>query len=217
MFRLDIDAKAIIQSERFEGLDAYARAILEAISEENRSVAEAIRLEGVRSADCHRQSVETIIATQDEVHVNVTKVVNETGELMTQAVAANGEGIHTAISAESTKSDDRHRETTRIIIAKQDETHLGVTEMLHALDTASRAEQESTRRELEELKKAMQKIEQDMRRRDEELKDILTALSRTRNGVERKALREKSNAITVALVALMTIYEGLQVLQSHSP
>src|SRR5438045_1465301 len=100
-------------------------------------------------------------------------------------------------------------------MVKQDETHTEVIEALQSLDSSSRAEQEATRRELEQLKQALAQIKQQMKRRDEELKELLKALSRNHNKRERKALRERSNAVTVALYALSTIYETLQVFQGH--
>jgi uncharacterized protein (DUF3084 family) len=115
------------------------------------------------------------------------------------------------IQLESAKSDERHLQTTVTIISKQEETQTEVTKVIEGLDASSRAEHEATRRELEQMKQTMAKIEQDMARRDEELKGLLIALSQAHTERERKKLQEKSNAVTAALFALVTIYESLQV------
>jgi len=115
------------------------------------------------------------------------------------------------IQVESVKSDARHLETMVTIIAKQDETHMGINETLEAMDANSKAEHEATRRELEQMKRAMAQIEQDMIKRDAELKDLLTKLRGVHNEKERKTLQEKSNAVTVALFALVIVYQSLQV------
>jgi len=66
------------------------------------------------------------------------------------------------------------------------------------------------------LEQAIAQIAQDMKQRDEELKELLKALICSHNKKERKALQERSNAVTAALVALMTIYESLQVIFSST-
>lgn len=60
----------------------------------------------------------------------------------------------------------------------------------------------------------MEQFEQDMLRRDNELKDLLIELSKAHSDKERKKLQERSNAVTVALCALVTIYQSLQVRQN---
>ncbi|PMD38004.1 hypothetical protein L207DRAFT_59761 [Hyaloscypha variabilis F] len=210
------DVEATRQCERFDTLDAHAKAIFEAISQQQESIKDAIQIESLKSDDRHTNTITTIVAKQEEVYGEISRKLDETGELTLQAVIANGESVHNLISSEGSRSDERHRETTEIIVTKQTESHTEVIETLQSLDSTSRTEQEATRREVEELKKAMKQIEEDMKRRDEELKELLQALSRTQNDLERKGLRERSNAVTVALVALMTIHETLQVWYSTS-
>lgn len=211
--RLDIDAESTRQLERFDTLDEQAKSILATISKQQQSIEEAIQIESVKSDDRHTQTVSTIVTKQEEGRLDIIQTANENRELIVEAVAANGDSIHSLVSAESSRSDERHRETTDTIVAKHDETHTEVIESLQSLDATARAEQESTRRELEQLKQAMAQIEQDMKRRDEELKRLLMKLGHTHNSVKRKALQERSNAVTVALCALITIYECLQVFE----
>lgn len=119
--------------------------------------------------------------------------------------------VRSAILAESENSDKRPEKTKGDILAKQAETQVEVTQALETLDTNLRAEQESTRLELEQLRSAMVQIEEDMARRDEELKLLLIELSSSVNDKEKKRLQERSNAVTTALYALIIVYESLQV------
>jgi septal ring factor EnvC (AmiA/AmiB activator) len=96
-------------------------------------------------------------------------------------------------------------------VAKQEETQAEMTQVLESIDASSRAEHEATRRELEQMKQALAQIEQDMIRRDDELKELLTAIGRAHGDKEKKNLQERSNAVTVALCALVTVYQSLQV------
>jgi hypothetical protein len=209
--RLDIDAEFTRQLERFDTLDEHAKSILEAISEQKQSVEEAIQIESVKSDDRHTQTVTTIVTKQEEGHLDIIQTVNETRELVVEAVAANGDSIHSLVSAESSRSDERHRETTETIVAKYDETHTEVIESLQALESISRTEQEAVRRGLEQLKQVMAQIEQDRKRRDDELKELLQAFHGAYSTRERKNLQERSKAVSVAVSALATTYESLQV------
>ncbi|KAE9368313.1 hypothetical protein N431DRAFT_346969 [Stipitochalara longipes BDJ] len=215
--RCDINIESTRQFERFNTLDANAKAIFESISLQQESIEEAIHTESVKSDDRHTSTVTTIVAKQEETHLDISRKIDEVGALTVQTVISNGKTVQGLISFEGSRLDERHRETTEIILAKQDETHTEVIETLQSLDSSSRAEQGATRRELGELKKVMKQIEQDMKRRDNELKELLKALANAHNDLGRKALRERSNAVTVALVALMTIYETLQVLKLPFP
>ena len=54
-----------------------------------------------------------------------------------------------------------------------------------------------------------------MARRDEELKILIIDLSKTHTEKEKKRLQERSNTVTIALYALITVYERLQVRVTH--
>jgi hypothetical protein len=119
--------------------------------------------------------------------------------------------MQNSIKIESTKSDERHQTTSKEIIAKYDETHGQIQDSLDLLEASSRAEHEVTRRELEQIKNAMVQIEQDMKRRDEELTVLLLALREARTVKERQKLQERTNAVTTAIYALVTMNQSLQV------
>jgi hypothetical protein len=209
--RCDVDVESTRQSERFEELSAHAKAIFDAISEQHESIQKAIQAECMKSGDRHVQTVAAIVAKQEEGQYEIIKSVTETSDLIIQTVATNAESIRDIASSESLKSDERHRQATDIIVAKQDETHTEVIQALESLDSGSRTEQEATRQELQQLKQAIIQIQEDISQRDEELRGLLVKLSGAKSSRERRKIQERSNAVTVAICALVTIYESLQV------
>ena len=154
---------------------------------------------------------------RDEIDVGFTRQLDRFQDLddharnVFETLSAQNESVLAALPTESSKSDERIHATFDVIVAKQDETNTEVIETLQALDSTSRAEQVATRQELEQLKQALVQIRKDLIERDEEHQEILLELSRAYAGTERKRLQERSNAVAVAIYALVTIYEGLQV------
>jgi len=155
-----------------------------------------------------------------EIDVESTKQSDRYNSLDTYAktivesISAHNNSLLKALQSESIQVGEREERTLQqlsSIETTQIDTHIEVTTALKVVDFNSRAEHEATRRELEQMKHAMLQIEQDMVRRDEELKGLLLALSQAQGGKERERLQEKSNAVTAALYALVTIYQSLQV------
>ncbi|KAN0099315.1 hypothetical protein V8E51_013090 [Hyaloscypha variabilis] len=204
--KCEIDVEDTKRLERFKTLDAHANTIFDALSEQQVS----IQANDARSDKRHIKTVAIIVSKQKEGHTQVVKSVAEAGDQVVQAVAASAEAIQETLSAESIKADNRHQHTAEVIVAKQIKAHTEVIETLQSLNCSSRAEQEATRRELEQLKQALTKTEQDIETRVEELKEFVEALNRTRDDKLRRQLQERSNAITVALSAMAIVHESLQ-------
>ena len=137
--------------------------------------------------------------------------LDHNGKALLEALSEGHGSLQELMLVESVKSDERYERSMIKILAKQEETKLEVTQVFEMMDSGSRAEHEATRREIEQLKAAMAQIENDMIRRDEELKELLAALGKAHGDKERQKLQERSNAVTVALCALSTMYESLQV------
>ncbi|KAH7416755.1 hypothetical protein BKA64DRAFT_276354 [Cadophora sp. MPI-SDFR-AT-0126] len=220
--RNDINVNAILESERLDTLDEYAKTILVEISVTEDTIREAIIVEGDNSERRHNETKAVILSEQGQTRGHITDTILSEGELAgtrhEQTVAvirAKGtevqEDIRDAIHVESENSSQRHKQTQDIIIASHTEAQNDITQTLETLDSNLKAEQEATRRELEQLKIAMTQIEKDMARRDEELKVLLIELSHTHTEKEKRRLQERSNAVTIALYALVTVYEALQV------
>jgi hypothetical protein len=202
--RCSIDIQSTKQSEQFNTLDEHGKAVLEALSNNRDIILEVVRSEATHTAT-------SILAKQDEARFEIVTSIAEQGQAVAAAISEQHVSIQDAIQYESAKSDERHRNITVTVVAKHEETHAEVTKALELLGASSRTEHEATRRELEQTKKAMAQIEQDMIRRDEELKGLLMALGQAHTVKERRKLQEKSNAVTVALCALVTMYQSLQV------
>jgi hypothetical protein len=76
------------------------------------------------------------------------------------------------------------------------------------MNSSARAEQETTRQELQQVLHAMVHIEQHLKRRDQELQELLKILNRTYDIVERRAIKERSSVVIIAICVLMTSYES---------
>lgn len=143
----------------------------------------------------------------------MTSITNQ-GQAVIEAVTVQQMSVGDAIHQESTKSDERHQSMTEKVVTELEETHTQVINTLDRLDARSQAEHEATRKELEQLKNAMAQIEQQMKRRDEELRVLVVARSQAHTIKERRKLQEKSNAVTVAICALATVYQSLEAIQN---
>ena len=197
--RSTIDIEFTKQSERFGSLDDNARAIFETLSINQTITLDVVQSELTKSANTHRQATLTILQTHREKHAEVKQSLNALdghAKAALQAIANNQTSI---------------QEASATILSNQDESQVAINQALETMNASSQAEHEATRRELEQMKQAMAQIERDMVRRDKELKELLIELSKTSAEKERKKLQEQSNAVSVALCALVTIYQGLQV------
>lgn len=202
-FRSSIDIESVKQSDRFDSLDVHAKAIFDTLSTNHTRIHEVIQSEAAKSMDMYQQATITILRTQEGMHGEVKQSLDALDDQAKEALQA--------------LSDNREllQGATVTILSTQEESQAIVKQAFELMDVNSRAEHEATRRELEQMKRAIAQIEQDMVRRDQELKELLFELSKSTTEKERKKLQEKSNAVTVALCALVTIYQGLEVFTRH--
>jgi hypothetical protein len=199
------------QNTRFDELGEYSKAILETLSIGNASIQEAIQRESTKTDERNQETIATVTAKQESIRVAVAESISSHAEAIISTSKANNDELLDSIRKESERSDEREHETTTAVVSRQEELHAEVQHGLEQLDASSREEHEATRRELEQMKKAMEQIIEDIARRDEELRLLLRELNQSKSSSERKKLKERSNAVTVALCALVTIYESLQV------
>ncbi|KAF2498330.1 hypothetical protein BU16DRAFT_290004 [Lophium mytilinum] len=110
---------------------------------------------------------------------------------------------------------------TQTIMAENSDLHDNATKALHSCKAGiigtvqlncqvSQAEHKQTQSQIAELKEALDVLTAQIKIREEELKQLLSAYSCTRNKKKKKELGERSNAATAALLALETIYRSLQ-------
>lgn len=208
--RCCIDIEFAKQSERLDDLDEHEKAVLERLASNVDIILSAITAEG-------NHTTTSIISNQDETRAEIVTAITTQGRAVIETVTAQKISVEDALRQESTKSDERHQSTTDQIVTELEETHTQVITTLDRLNARSQAEHEDTRNELEQLRNAMAQIEQQMIRRDEELRELIVARNQAYTTKERRKLQEKSNAVTVAICALVTIYQSLEVIQNSHP
>tara|TARA_R110002060_G_scaffold72578_3_gene81280 strand:- start:22 stop:657 length:636 start_codon:yes stop_codon:yes gene_type:complete len=202
------------------------KAILTTISVTENTIRQAMIVESNSSETRHKDTRAATLTEHSKTREHVKQAMfiesgnAESRHQQTEAVILTNstevkEEICNTIGVEGENSNHRHSQTQEIIVAKQTEARVEITQALDTLDSNLRAEQEATRKELEQLKVALKQIEKDMARRDEELKILIIDLSKTHTEKEKKRLQERSNAVTIALYALITVYESLQVRVTH--
>ncbi|KAH0845060.1 hypothetical protein FOPE_09413 [Fonsecaea pedrosoi] len=103
-------------------------------------------------------------------------------------------------------------DTRKAIAEEQAKTSMAMVGAVQAAGSNSQEEQRVIFRQIFEVKGAIEQIKNDIRKKDEEFKETVLAYIASHSPKKRKALKEKSNLISSALVSLETIYRSLQVL-----
>lgn len=93
---------------------------------------------------------------------------------------------------------------------EQAKTHVAVVNAVRVADN-NQEEQKIILHQIFDIKKAMEQMREEIRKKDDEFKETLLAYIRAHSPKKRKALKEKGNLISAALVALETVYRSLQV------
>lgn len=93
---------------------------------------------------------------------------------------------------------------------EQAKTHVAMVNAVRVADH-NQEEQKVILHQIFDVKKAMEQMREEIRKKDDEFKDTLLAYIHAHSPKKRKALKEKGNLISAALVALETVYRSLQV------
>lgn len=72
--------------------------------------------------------------------------------------------------------------------------------------------QETMKQEITGLRQGLRQLQLEIDRKAEELKEIVININTTREGPDRKLLKERGNSATVVLMSLHELYRALQVL-----
>jgi hypothetical protein len=139
-------------------------------------------------ADVARYEAENTVKSQVE-HGQTRDLV----QLEFQRLRRNNEGLH---------------ETTVTAVQSSQTTIVSSVEMNSQINQADNARTQS---QIAELKISISILTEQIKARDQELKQLLTAFSETKNAAKRKRIGERSNAVTAALLALQTMYNTLLV------
>jgi hypothetical protein len=104
-----------------------------------------------------------------------------------------------------------HTETNETITEQHSMTRIEIIEAIQITEQSSEAAQQATQQEIAQLKAAIQQLSDQMKQKDAELREFLKAFRETRSQKKKKALQERSNAVSATLIALEIIYRSLQV------
>lgn len=120
---------------------------------------------------------------------------------------------HILQRALQSQGDDTKRaldQASAALAEEQAKTHVAVVNAVRVADN-SQEEQKVILHQIFDVKKAMEQMQEQMTKKNDELKETILAHIHAHSPKKRKALKEKGNLISAALVALETVYRSLQV------
>ena len=142
------------------------------------------------AANLAEQSRKTRTLTAKEQERSRTEVLN--------AIADAASGYDEALSTEAENI------LTRIEEASED-TRAQITEVLDR-------NQAIMKQEIDGLQRGLLQLQLEINRKMEERKDVVIKINSTREGLDRKILKELGNSATVVLMSLHELYKSLQIL-----
>jgi len=107
--RCSINIQSVKNSERFETLDQYGKAVLAIWPDNNDVLLEALTFEA-------KQTTTSIISKQNEALVEIVTPITKQREIVVEATLQQNVKMQNTIQIESNRSDQRHQTTTRAII-----------------------------------------------------------------------------------------------------
>ena len=113
------------------------------------------------------------------------------------AIADAASGYHDALSTEAENISAR-------IEAASESTRAQVTETMDK-------NQAILKQQITGLQRGLSQLQLEIDRKTEELKEIVLKINTTREGPDRKCLKEMGNSATVVLMSLLELYKALQV------
>jgi hypothetical protein len=194
-------------ASRFDDCDVRTKEILEAIVHQQDVFRSSLLNYTVTVRTLH---AETTTQIQD-IHENTRLEVHQTADRIEQA----NEAEHLATRQEIQQGEDRiiasttaaHREASRTIQTAEIRLH----EAIGSTDEASAIRHQQTQSQIAEIEQALSQLSQQMQAQEAALRALVTAMGQATNSKKRTLLRERSNAVTAAILALETMYRSLQV------
>ncbi|KIW32283.1 uncharacterized protein PV07_03841 [Cladophialophora immunda] len=207
-----------------ELLDALAKVTVEGKSSKWKSTRKALR--SVWSKEKIYAIEKRLNTYRDEINLRLVADLRERVDLLAlqQLCLSDLQRDNTKIIVDA-MINDRHilqralqsqnADTRKAIAEEQAKTSVTMVGAVQAAQINSQEEQRLIFRQILEVKGAIEQIKNDMRKKDEEFKETVLAYIASHSPKKRKALREKSNLISSALMSLETIYRSLQVLLAN--
>lgn len=216
-----MDASKVQQTSAFHALDEAtkegAQKILDALQDNRDHLiattdAQTRHLRALHLRALHRQT-ETILSQEFESAAAKLAEQSETTRALTaeeqqrtrtdvlNAVADAASGYDDAISTEAKSISARIEEAN-------ENTRAQITEILDR-------NQEIMKQEINGLQRGLRQLQLENDRKAEELKEIVIKINTTREGPDRKLLREMGNSAIVVLISLHELYKALEVLATR--
>ena len=184
-----------------------AKAILDAIAKQRDVFEASVQLHRLETIKLHEEGMKQV----KEQHLTTRAEINKESQGTSMVIQVEHIKTREEIHVQAAIVED-------LLIATEDRTkeritsaETGIVELISYADQANQAEHARTQDQVAELQRALYQLGEQIKTRDCELKALLDAYHRTKNSKKRKDLVERSNAVTAALLALETMYKGLQV------
>lgn len=115
------------------------------------------------------------------------------------------------IRAEGSRSAEQSKESGRITLQQVQSSELEILDRLNSTSELNQTQHLETRVQIAQLQQAIQDLSAQMEMRTRELKEVLAKFQSTSDKTAKKQLQERSKLVTVALLALETMYRNLKV------
>lgn len=112
--------------------------------------------------------------------------------------------------ANSAQSRESQTSIVKVFTRVKEENEGTRTQIVDLFD----ANQEVMEQRVRGLERGLRHLEKEINRRADELKDLVMKINTTREGPDRRLLRDKGNSVNVILMSLYELYASLQVIGS---
>jgi hypothetical protein len=152
--------------------------------------------------------------TKQKIKENHEVARAEIRQVISESVTSNHDEhdqTRQEIRAEGSRAAKQNRECSSVTLLQIQSTELGIVDKVNATSEINQAEHSQTQTQIAQLQQALRELSEQMAMRNQELQDVLAAFQGTKNKTTKKKLYERSKLVTVALLALETMYRNLKV------
>lgn len=206
------DLLAVTQSQSSDRLETSTKALVTKLIDQQDIWESSFHLQTDLAETLHHDTRQIIIANNEHIR-------DQTKSSMT-AIHTKIEQQHNEIrqifGAQQAENRLLHDTTTIVVSQAIGDAESAIISTITAEGSSNRSEHEALRQEVLALKKSLEELVQQIKIRDNELKLYLSAFDQTRNIIKRKSLAERSNAVSITLMALRIVHQALLVKVSAS-
>jgi predicted RNase H-like nuclease (RuvC/YqgF family) len=152
-------------------------------------------------------------------HVNFSEIrqsesfqkLDEKSQRIVDLIVQQQDVFTNSIQKQTEEIKALHAESKATVIEQHTTTRVEIVQAIQVTKESSEADQVATRQEIANLKAAIKELSEQMKQKDAELSQFLKEFREARTEKKKKALQERSNAVSATLLALEMIYRSLQV------